>query len=639
MTTATLPRLTRPWATPPARRSLLIGFAGTLAVGVLVLISISAAVGIAAGSRILGGVTVGGIDVAGLDRAAAAERLSAQLPSLSSGQAVVSVDGTDEVVAFADLGRDYEIDAMVDAAMRVGRAGNPLGDALGRLRTLAHATTLPVVVHAYDADALASLSAGIAERATHHPVEGAVMRDGTEFIVRPAESGAVLEASTVAAALAEAVDTTSPADVRIELAAEPVPPIVDTATAESAAEAAERMVTSLELAIPGADDEDPLVLEEAEIASWISFGPQAAQVYAARLDEGAVASAVAALAEDVDREPINAQIAVAAGGGLGGVIAAVDGRELNVEGTTARVVEALGRRAGGAGVASLGMVVDVTEPDLTTAEAEAVRPQMQLVSSWTTYYVPGDGNGWGNNINIPARDIDGRNLAPGEWFSFWDSIGPVTVERGFQYGGVIIGGRSVAGGAIGGGICSTSTTIFNAALRAGLEMGVRANHYYYIDRYPDGLDATVYMDENFVQDMTFRNDTEHPIVIRGFGGNGFVTFQLWSVPSGRTVVLTDPLTSNYRTAIETTVVDASMAPGTSRRIEYPHHGHDVSRTRYVYAADGTLLHQNTYFSSYRTVNGITAVGPRPAAPPAPPADDEGATAGGTGDAPPPEEQP
>jgi vancomycin resistance protein YoaR len=303
------------------------------------------------------------------------------------------------------------------------------------------------------------------------------------------------------------------------------------------------------------------------------------------------------------------------------------------------VLDSLTRRAGGTTVGSLALVVNVTEPALTTAEAEAIRPQMQMVSSWTTYYVPGEGNGFGNNINIPARDIDGRNLAPGEWFSFWDSIGPVTVERGFMYGGVIIGGRSVAGGAIGGGICSTSTTMFNAALRMGLEMGIRANHYYYIDRYPDGLDATVYMDDNYVQDMTFRNDTEYPIVIRGFGGNGFVTFQIWSVPTGRTVVITDPVTSNHRAAIETTVVDSSMAPGTSRRVEYPHPGHDVTRTRYVYGADGNLIHQNTYFSSYRTVNGITAVGPRAAEPPDD--EDDGGTAGGgggTGDGP-PDEQP
>ena len=118
---------------------------------------------------------------------------------------------------------------------------------------------------------------------------------------------------------------------------------------------------------------------------------------------------------------------------------------------------------------------------------------MQMISSWTTYYVPAEGNGFGNNINIPAFDIDGRNLYPGEEFSFWGSIGPVTVERGYSYGGAIINGRSTQGVAIGGGICSTSTTIFNAALRAGLEMGVRGESLLLhrpLSRWPrrDGLD-------------------------------------------------------------------------------------------------------------------------------------------------------
>jgi len=388
-----------------------------------------------------------------------------------------------------------------------------------------------------------------------------------------------------------------------------------------------------------AEGEEPIPVASETIASWLSFGPDAGAAYALHVDEAAVAKAVAGLAESVDQDPVNARFGVAAGGGLGGVIAGQDGRELDVESTQQAVLAALRERGGGSPVASLAMAVNVTEPAVTTGAAEQALPQMQLISSWTTYYVPGDGNGFGNNINIGARDIDGRNLAPGETFSFWGSIGPVTPERGYQYGGVIIGGRSVAGGAIGGGICSTSTTIFNAALRAGLEMGERANHYYYIDRYPDGLDATVYADDNFTQNMTFRNDTDNPIVIRGFGGNGFVSFELWSVPTGRSVVLTDPVTSNHRVATETTQVDNSLAPGTRKRAEYPHDGHDVTRTRFVYDANGNEIHRNTYFSSYRTVNGITRVGPAPAAAaPEPPAEDGGSTAGGAGD-PPPDETP
>ncbi len=636
MTTATLPRrFMRPVATAPARRSMLIGFGATLALGLLVLVGMATAIGASAGANVLRGVSVGGVPVGGLSRAQAAEHLAAQLPSLAAGEAVIRVADMEQRVAYADLGRGYDMDAMLDSALSVGRGGNPLTDGISRLRTLAHATALPVVVHAYDDEALASISASVAEAVSHPPVEGAVLRDGTAFTVRNSELGTVVDPETVSAALAAAVDSPDPADVVVELSPATVAPIVDTEMAETAAAAATAMVDDLELAIPGADQES-LPLDADTIASWITFGPEAELSYTARLDTGAVATAVGALAEDINQDAVNAQIAVGAGGGLGGVIAGQDGRALNVDETVAGLVDALKERAAGGSVASLGLAVDVTEPSFTTAEAEAQLPQMQMISSWTTYYVPGDGNGYGNNINIPARDIDGRNLAPGETFSFWGSIGPVTVERGFQYGGVIIGGRSVAGGAIGGGICSTSTTIFNAALRAGLEMGVRANHYYYIDRYPDGLDATVYMDDNFVQDMTFTNDTDNVIVIRGFGGNGFVTFQLWSIPTGRSVVITNPVTSNHRVATDTTVVDGSMAPGTSRRVEYPHNGHDVSRTRYVYDANGNLIHQNTYFSSYRTVNGIVAVGPAvvtqaaPEPPPPPP---------GEGDVPPPPTEP
>ena len=264
----------------------------------------------------------------------------------------------------------------------------------------------------------------------------------------------------------------------------------------------------------------------------------------------------------------------------------------------------------------------VTEPALTTAEAEAALPAMQLVSSWTTNYVPNEGNGFGNNISIGAWDLDGYNIAPGEWFSFWGGIGPVTLERGYRQGGAIINGRSVRNGALAGGICSTSTTLFNAAMRFGLEIGERENHYYYIDRYPTGLDATVAIVNNDVTDMTFRNDTDQPIVIRGYATPGQVTFQLWSVPNGRTVVLGQPVTSNHRTATDTTTVVPTMAPGSAERVEFPHNGFDVSVTRTVYAPDGAVVHQNTWFSDYRAVNGITLVGPPAAAPP--PADEDAA---------------
>lgn len=172
----------------------------------------------------------------------------------------------------------------------------------------------------------------------------------------------------------------------------------------------------------------------------------------------------------------------------------------------------------------------------------------------------------------------------------------------------------MANGALAGGICSTSTTIFNAALRAGLQIGERTNHYYYIDRYPMGLDATVFQTDSYSLTTSFRNDTAWPIIIRSYTGPGFVRFDLWGVPDGRTVVLTQPIITNQRAARDTTVVNTSLKAGQAVRVEYPHNGFDSSVTRYVRDAAGKLIHQDLFNSSYRPVDGITEVGPRPAAP-------------------------
>jgi vancomycin resistance protein YoaR len=611
MTTATMGRrIGLPAPLRPSWRAAGLGFSATLCLALVATAIASVAVAALSQGAVLPRVSVGGVDVAGLSRSEAAGQLESVLPSLSSGKAAVVV-GDDRVsLSYADLGRGYELDAMTADAYAIGRSGNPFIDTVDRLRALLVGANVPLQVRPFDPEAADRAVARAANELSYAPVEAAVRRDGATFTVTPSAAGRGIAASELHAALGAELASINPDDVTLRLTPQVTEPELTTAEAEAAATAASAMAAATDLTIPGAaEGDEPIALAPETIAGWISFETDAAGAYEPVIDSAGVTAAVTEIKASIDRDPVEASISVAAGSGLGGVVPGQDGRVLDVEASTADLLTALERRAGGVKVPAVALAVNVAEPSFTTAEAQALLPQMQMVSSWTTYYVPGDGNGFGANINIGAWDIDGRNLYPGEWFSFWDSIGPVTVERGYRYGGAIINGRSTQGVAIGGGICSTSTTIFNAALRAGLEMGIRANHHYYIDRYPDGLDATVSIIDDWTQDMTFRNDTEHPIVIRGFGGNGFVTFEIWSAPMGRSVVITDPITSNHRKAIETTQVVASMAPGTSKRVEYPHDGHDVSRSRIVYDANGNQIHRNDYFSHYATVNGLTLVGP------------------------------
>jgi vancomycin resistance protein YoaR len=241
---------------------------------------------------------------------------------------------------------------------------------------------------------------------------------------------------------------------------------------------------------------------------------------------------------------------------------------------------------------------------------------MKKLSEWTTYFPIYVNNGFGANIWIPAMDLDGYLVAAGATFDFWKSIGPVTRERGYRDGGAIINGKTEPQGALAGGICSTSTTLFNAALRAGLKMGARRNHYYYISRYPLGLDATVFQSSSgSIQTMSFTNDTGYPLLIRAYkirnGTSGYVKFEIYGVPTGRTVTIAPEVVKNIKPAIDTRVETNTLPVGTTQRLESPADGKDVWRTVTVRDANGNQLYQTTYYSHYSRVDGVTLVGTAP----------------------------
>ncbi|MGZ6259835.1 MAG: VanW family protein [Candidatus Limnocylindrales bacterium] len=210
---------------------------------------------------------------------------------------------------------------------------------------------------------------------------------------------------------------------------------------------------------------------------------------------------------------------------------------------------------------------------------------------------------------MPTTMINGTVIAPGETFDFWKVV-KISRAAGFGPGGAIINGHTEPTGALGGGICSCSTTLFNAALRAGLQMGARANHYYYIDRYPKGLDATVFIsDGGWTQDMTWTNDTPYPILIRGINTPAHVTFQLYSASLGRKVLLSTPIVKNYRAASDSVQYTKSLAPGVRYRVEYPTAGFDSWVTRTVVdVATGKVIHKETYYSHYARITGLLLIG-------------------------------
>jgi vancomycin resistance protein YoaR len=236
------------------------------------------------------------------------------------------------------------------------------------------------------------------------------------------------------------------------------------------------------------------------------------------------------------------------------------------------------------------------------------------------------------NISRPAQILNGRVIQPGEHFSFLRAVGPIDPAHGFALGGVILKGVSNHTGAMGGGICSASTTFFNAAARAGLQIDERHAHFYHIDRYPMGLDATVYSNGSTTWDMRFTNDTAFPIVIRSWvsgGSTKTIHVQFWSKTDGRKTVFSTPVVTNPVAAKDTTVYVASLPnKAKSYRKEYPTPGLDAYVTRTVTDATGAVIHYDQYYSHYTKVDGLLQIAgtppppktptPKPTKPPATP---------------------
>ena len=557
--------------------------------------------------RILPGVRVGGIELAGLTREEAVERVAETYRPVGIGAIQLNTPDGPIQVSFGLIRRHVDADALVDAALGVGRSGTAVDRVIAGARTALRGASVEPSV-SFDAEAVARNIERVARSLERNPVDASVTTTEKGFELKEGSDGRTADPGpAIEAALAVVGELDAPEIIEVDLETAPVAPAITSAEAEEAKAAAERIAKGIVLT----RDDKSAKLNGSWIRGWISFGVDEAGTYAPLVDTSTLPKELKKLAKKVNVAARSASFKTS-GAKITGVIPSREGKAMDIDATAAEVEALLADRASGSRDAKkLDAVMEVTKPKLTTSQARQVIPKMRKVSEWTTYFPIAEKNGFGANIWIPALDLDGHVVAPGETFDFWKSIGPVTRARGYRQGGAIINGRTELQGALAGGICSTSTTLFNAALRAGYEMGARRNHYYYIDRYPLGLDATVYKSGSSTQTMEFTNDTRYPVLIRAYkirnGSAGYVRFALYSVPTGRKVSFSKPIVKNFRPASDTIQYTSSLPKGAAERVEFPVDGMQVWVTRTV-RKNGEVIHKETYFSNYARITGITLVG-------------------------------
>ena len=130
-------------------------------------------------------------------------------------------------------------------------------------------------------------------------------------------------------------------------------------------------------------------------------------------------------------------------------------------------------------------------------------------------------SGRSKNIELSAHAIDNVIVGNNDIFSFNSVVGPRDVASGYQMAPEIIRGKMVMG--IGGGICQTSSTLFNAVDQLGLKIIERHNHSRDVGYVPEGRDATVSFGG---LDFVFQNTTGIPFIVKTYYQKGVITIQI-----------------------------------------------------------------------------------------------------------------
>jgi vancomycin resistance protein YoaR len=582
-----------------------------LAFGITLLAMVAFAVAFAAAyaafhqDRVLPGVSVNSVSIAGLDRSDAEATLRKELPSASAGVLTVHLGDQTKTIDYADIDRDYDFDAITDAAFGVGRAGTPLDQVAEQLHTLVSGVSVPVTVK-WDGQKLATAVAAIAAGANKPAIDATISRPDGAYTVSPAADGQQVDGQQLLAEAATALGDPGATNVSVSIQPTIVAPSVSTAQAQAAVDRANAVAGQpLTVSVAG----QTLRIDPDTIKGWTHLDSSGPGSWQLTIEQAPIDQWVALLKTAVDVRPTNASYDFE--GNHAVVTNDAPGSALDPATASDEIMSALTSRMSGTAVGDVNLSMATVAPDFTADQAQSLVGQVKRLSSWTTHYISSSHNGNGQNIRRPTNLINGTVVQPGETFDFLAVAGPITVHNGYTDGAAIIHGNSVLDGVLGGGLCSSSTTLFNAALRAGFDIEARRNHAYYIDRYPVGLDATIWVSGSYEQTMSFVNDSHYPILIRGTNSHNAVTFAIYGVPDGRHVHLSRPDVTNEQPAWTQYIYTKNtslVAPGGRTRVEYPFAGFNAVVERVVTAADGTVLHDDTFRSSYRRVIGQVLIG-------------------------------
>ncbi|HEV2127309.1 MAG TPA: VanW family protein [Thermomicrobiales bacterium] len=480
--------------------------------------------------RVYPSIVVGDVPVGGLTIEEAKARLTERAADLERGTVVFSHDGQTWTPSLAELGVSVNLDASLAQAEQLGRDGNAT-------------TRLGFVAEVLGTDQVVPLQTQLDQRALdlwfdsverdvgQLPVDARIeVRDG-EVVVVPGEAGIVVDREAAIAYIQQALSTLEP--IADDL---PMQVGLPALNAEALAPIERRVTEVISTPITARVLDEEWQITGETVGSYLTIevvmesGEPTAHL--AVDTDGLSDELRAQFADKVNRKPVSAVL-----GWDNGVVAiepSVTGAAMKADAFAEVVATSF---LGSHEPVDIPVVLIEPEIDDTKLESYGIT---ELLGTGHSNYVGGT---WerDENIRVAISLLDGALVPPGGTFSFNGAIGEITADKGYQEAIVVSGDR--VGRDVGGGVCQVSTTVFRAALNAGMRIEEWYPHTFRLPNYErdgwgPGFDASILQygpNPEEWPDFRFENYSDSWLLIEAYMTDSQVFVNIYGTGDGRAV--------------------------------------------------------------------------------------------------------
>ncbi|WGW10567.1 VanW family protein [Saxibacter everestensis] len=544
----------------------------TIAISAIVLIGVAYLGAVLyASAKAPANLSVAGIDVGGQSADEARTTLDERLAPRAEDLFPVMVGEKSADLDPKDAGMALDVDATVDRAVGLNWSPQVIWS------RLTGATEVSPVTSVDEAKLQAALE-DAAKEVNTDPVDAAVVFEDGKPQAVPGDKG-------LSMTVEEAVGTVrqewlAEENKVIDLPAAVVAPeISDDEAEETLSSVAEPAVSE---PVKVSVDSEVLDVSPKIIASTLSFHPKDGKLEP-RFDEKELHKRVVAANPQVGVEARDATVELKDGKPT--VVKSVSGKSVDAKDLAAAVVPALtsSERTG-------TVELSDSEPDFTTKDAEKLGIK-EVISDFATPYASSPNRD--TNLRVAAKRVTNTVVKPGEQFSLNKAILERTAANGYKSAGVISEGQMKED--FGGGVSQISTTLFNGAFFAGLQLDEHQAHSRYISRYPEGREST--LDWSSI-DMKFTNDSDHGVLLQMYLEGGKVHVKVWGT---KTVDVDASKSERFAYTSGTTIKESAAGC----KPQSPSQGWSVKIGRTIKDADsGKVIKRDGFTTVYRPVNKV-----------------------------------